>query len=59
MLSSRRYNRNYAFKYSTLDYTMIKDAEDFKQQMENGNVTAGSFSWNDDQQTATPGYMTA
>ena len=44
---------------STLDYTMIKDAEDFKQQMINGNVTAGSFSWNDDQQTATPGYMTA
>ena len=44
---------------ATLDYTMIKDAEDFKQQMENGNVTAGSFSWNDDQQTATPGYMTA
>ena len=44
---------------STLDYTMIKDAEDFRQQMVGGNITAGSFSWNDDQQTATPGYMTA
>ena len=44
---------------STLDYTMIKDAEDFRQQMVGGNISAGSFSWNDDQQTATPGYMTA
>ena len=44
---------------STLDYTMIKDAEDFRQQMVGGNITAGSFSWNDDQQTATPGYMSA
>jgi hypothetical protein len=44
---------------ATLDYTMIKDAQDFKQQLENGNVKAGSFSWNDDQQTATPGYMSA
>lgn len=44
---------------STLDYTMIKDADDFRQQMVGGNISAGSFSWNDDQQTATPGYMTA
>ena len=45
---------------ATLDYTMIKDAEDFKQQMLNGNVTAGSFSWNDDLTNSLfLGYMTA
>jgi hypothetical protein len=43
-----------------LDYTIFKNADDLVDQMTTEQVmTGGGFNWNDDQQTPTPGYMSA
>ncbi len=43
-----------------LSYTIFEDAGDLVDQMNQGRVvTGGGFNWNDDQQTPTPGYISA
>jgi hypothetical protein len=43
----------------TLDYTIIKDGNDFVSKLGTEVVMGGGFNWNDDQQTPTPGYNAA
>ena len=44
---------------NTLDYTIIKDGDDFVNKLGTEVVMGGGFNWNDDQQTPTPGYNAA
>jgi len=41
----------------TLDYVIIDDGKDLVKKIVDGEIKVSSFTWNDDQQTPTPGYM--
>jgi len=43
-----------------LNFTIVDDGDDLVGNMESKQVTTGGgFTWNDDQQSPTPGYMSA
>lgn len=46
-------------RIDTLDYSIIKDGNDLVKKLGKTVTMGAGFNWNDDQQTPTPGYMSA